>query len=124
VGLPVVDPSWRGSLLDAETLVWQSPMGTPRGRSSYYDKLVSYSRGKIVEEVDFYSNGQRYDVETPAGGKEPRVVNLVIHFNYERAARGKDPWSCALTRGPTDEEMSLEQAEDVLASWGLKRLNY
>jgi hypothetical protein len=123
VGLPLVNPEWRTASLDSETLVWSSPFGPQRGAPSHYDKVVVYDRGAIVEEVDFYTNGRSYVLEDPSSGRVPRLESVVIHYNYERAARGAQPWSCALTRSSTDEEISFEEAEKVLTSWGVRRLD-
>ncbi len=123
VGLPLVNPEWRTATLDNETLVWSSPFGAQRGEPSHYDKVVVFDRGEIVEEVDFYTNGRPYTLDDPGAGRVLRLESVVIHYNYEKAARGAPPWSCALTRSSNDEEISLEEAEQVLTSWGVPRLD-
>ncbi len=123
VGLPPVRPDWRHAALDRETLVWSSPQDPQSANARRYDKLVAYDRGRIVEEVDFYTNGRKYNVKVTDTDMASRLESVVIHYNYERAARGVDPWACALTRGPQDEKLTLPQAEQVLASWGLRRVD-
>jgi hypothetical protein len=121
-GLPLVNPGWSTASIDDQTLVWTAPGGAQRGASSHFSKLVVYDRGEVLEEVDFYTNGHPYVLDVPGTGRVPRMESMVIHYNYEKAARGAPPWSCALTRGNTDEEMSLPDAEQVLAGWGLHRV--
>lgn len=149
LGLPIADPTWRRASLDSQSYVWSSPQGGRRGVPSYFDKLLTVDGQTLVEEVDFYTNGKWVTTPSSAGAPvtaalvdvpdmgaltntsqgpgtpgDGRLTSLVIHFSYERSARGMDPWSCALTEGATDREMTLPEAETLLASWGLKRLNY
>lgn len=123
VGLPTVESAWLSTTVD-NSVVWSSPNEPHPGSPAYFNKLVTYDGPRIVEEDDFYSNGEHFTVSNPGEPPESRIVNVVVHFNYERAADGQSPWSCALVAGPVDQEISLDRAEQILASWGLKRLNY
>jgi hypothetical protein len=123
LGLPLVDPHWIAVTVDGSVL-WSMPEEPGGAPPSHFSKLVTYDGPRLIEEVDFYSNGKRFEVRTPGCAPEVRTVNLVIHFNYERAAAGRSPWSCALCDSATDKEISLDRAEQILASWGLKRVNY
>ncbi|HVX86307.1 MAG TPA: hypothetical protein VH253_16100 [Phycisphaerae bacterium] len=123
LGLPTVDSHWIATTFN-NSVLWSAPEEVRDGPPMHFSKIVTYDGTHLIEESDFYSNGKSFEVRTPGRPPERRTVDVVVQFNYERAAAGQSPWSCALCQSATDEEISLPQAEKVLASWGLQRLNY
>jgi len=78
-------------------------------------------------EVDRYATGRRFPVPNSGGVFEGNTApeELVIIFDLDREKKGENPWYCRWRKDTyVDQELTLSEAEDLLKTWGVKRLNY
>jgi hypothetical protein len=116
--LPVIDKKWTSSVSGKDTFRWSSFTFTGNV-AMYAVKNVTYSEGLPVKEQDTYYGPTKYQT-VDANSNEA----LYIYYDYKVADAGQNPWRCVLERGYETTDLSLSDAEVLLKSWGLSRLNY
>jgi len=84
-------------------------------------------KGVHDREVDVYATGRRFPPDDPdyigSGITDPE--QLVIVYDLEKEKKGENPWSCAWAKDTgVVQKLTLSEAEDLLKTWGVKRLNY
>ena len=124
IGLPVIVEDWvnynRGN--NASEAAWRVP-GSSHDSSNHTGKKVIYGSGAWQFEQDYYYSGKTGQCPDPDGGKQWEKVTVSYAFvEYNNNPTG---WTCRY-QSPTNwsEKISLKEAESILESWGVKRLNY
>jgi len=83
----------------------------------------------LDDETDTYVSGRAFDGSVLTNVNTDREI-IYIRYSYDDdlndARRLPSPWTCYLNsaRHGGRKWISLEEAETILSSWGLKRLNY
>jgi hypothetical protein len=127
-GLPELPGDWvvrRGyTRSDNVSDTWMPPVAGTGPR--YCLKAISAKGGKILWEEDGYTNGRAYKNRDPDHSDLVEYEGLSIQYYYDLHANqnpGKK-WRCFLRLENDDREIDLAEAEKILESWGLRRLNY
>ncbi len=96
-------------------------LGWHHGESErLWSKTVEVEHGHIMLEYDTYDSGMTYNDE--AG--HPQWIGMHIYYSYEDERAGRDPWRAVYCSEQGQQELSVEDAEELLRSWGIERLNY
>ena len=117
--LPIVKPDWKVyQSLRTETS-WSSPYSCD-GTPGHAGKKVFCVKGAVLQEEDYYYSGKTF---VPSWDPDASKVSemVTIHYDY---AKTNSPWTCSHVTSNGLTHLSLAEAEDVLRSWGLERLNY
>ena len=124
IGLPVIGEDWvnynRGN--NRSEAAWNTP-GSNHASPNHAGKKVIYSSGQWQYEEDCYYSGKTGPSPDPDGGTQWEKVTVSYAFvPYNNCPTG---WTCRY-QSPTDwgEKITLKEAESILESWGVKRLNY
>jgi hypothetical protein len=122
--LPVVESTWSCTEYSAggETnLKWLArKMGLPRA-PLHVGKMLALRGGTPETESDTYASGRTFPNPDP-DQHEDMAESVEITYSFTDAAAGKPPWSCIHRSASGSEQLSLADAERLIASWGLKRL--
>ena len=125
LGLPVIATGWvnYNQANNGQEAAWRTP-GSNQHAPNHYGKKVLYASGQWEMEQDYYYSGKTFPADDPDGGTEWEEVTVsyafVEHPGYPQG------WTCHY-KGPAnrgERRIKLEEAEKILASWGIKRLNY
>ena len=124
IGLPLILNGWENynkEFNDREA-AWRIPSDNDRV-PRHSGKKVLYESGSWALEQDYYYSGKTFPSLDPDAGTESEEVVV----SYAFLVRSGYPlgWTCHY-HGPTNfmTTISLKDAESILSSWGLTRLNY
>ena len=123
--IPIIPTNWVVRA-DRSAVAWDNPDFTSgkSGPLHQYKFLLftGIDSGTILAETDHYESGKRWD-HLDAGTLD-EYLDITYSFDLER--RGSPPWTAELRRfrSGAAEQISLEQAEQVLKSWGIERLRF
>jgi len=123
--IPVIPGNWVVRA-DRSAVAWDNPDFTSgKGGPLHHYKFLRFTdidSGTILAETDHYESGKRWD-DLDAGTLH-ECLDITYSFDLER--QGSPPWAAELRRlrssGP--EQISLAEAEQVLKSWGIERLEF
>ena len=118
-GLPIVKSDWRVRQSLNSEAAWSTgyQFGDTPGHSG---KTVLYPNGKLSLEEDYYYSGKSFVPNwDPDAGTISEMVT--IQFDYTKT---DSPWKCYHRSKEDLAEIPLNEAERIIQSWGLKRLNY
>ncbi len=124
IGLPVIEEDWvnynRGN--NRSEAAWRTS-GANTDSPNHHSKKVLYESGQWEMEQDYYYSGKTGPSPDPDGGTQWEKVTVSYAF-IPRSGYQKG-WTCHY-QSPTNwfEKVTIEEAEHILNSWGIKRLNY
>jgi hypothetical protein len=83
---------------------------------------VLYASGQWELEQDYYFSGKTFPSHDPDAGTVPE--ELIVSYAFIPFPGYDKGWTCYYD-GPTNvlHKISLEDAEKILQSWGIKRLD-
>jgi hypothetical protein len=134
--LPIIEESWVASTRNDNETTWSADFVTDEdshvvdtGLPQYHTaevrhaygpgahhtaKTVFRSGGDLLAEEDLYCKS--IDSNTHRS-----FDTLTIRYDYTNP---KSPWTCYRNRATKVDELSLSQAEELLRTWRIPRLNY
>lgn len=86
-----------------------------KGRSA---KSAQTKDGQIQSEYDTYYSGTKYP--RPDGSAELEYLQITYSFEAERHTN--NPWSAVYYGSNRQDKVSFEDAERLLAKWGVQRI--
>jgi hypothetical protein len=116
-GIPVIKVGWviqdMGSFIDCFD---PKPNQTKPHRLS--KRVFVDAKGIIIKEVDTFYSGQTFISKPPEQTKLPQEI--VMEYQYGQT---QNPWKATANLGPDRfcESITIEEADRLLASWGLSR---
>jgi hypothetical protein len=124
--LPVILPQWENYNVgnNASEAAWRmASYDFDSGRAEHFGKKVGYPSGALDWEEDYYYSGRKFDssiIDPDSGTAWERIT---VHYDYHAS---DSPWQCSVIsdRHGGMKQITLEEAEAILRSWGLKRLNH
>jgi hypothetical protein len=123
--IPKLDPTWTIRRREGTVFSWSKPGGPVKGHPSYFEKTMWVQKGILLQEIDSYTSGNTYIYRDPDGPPPADNFDLLsITYSYEKKRAAKDPWTYTFWNQYGNKELTREDAEALLSSWGLKRLNY
>ncbi len=128
VGLPILPENWKLVYSGTDGAWWLNPEADAKERARipvHSTKSVSYEEGVLISDGDSYYGSKDY---TNQDGTFREFVGITYHFKVGKNDRpgqqlGWDAIRCDAAE-PYGKYISLEEAEAILNSWGLERLNY
>ena len=121
LGLPIIPPTWTLSDDLGTQLRWVNPLhvaGRPGPRHAY--KQLNLTTARIPDyELDEYYSGKEF--KNSSGDSDFEAVQILYRFSKKTA--GQSPWEVSATLPNHREISTLQEAEALLSSWGLKRLS-
>jgi hypothetical protein len=124
IGLPIIGKQWMNynRFNNGTEAAWRTP-GSNHDSPNHASKKVLYKSGQWEMEQDYYYSGKTGSSPDPDGGTQWEKVTVSYAF-VPRSGYPKG-WTCHY-QSPTNwfEETTLEEAERILTSWGIKRLDY
>lgn len=124
IGLPIIEKNWvnYNKFNNAQEAAWSIP-GTNFDEPCHSGKKVFYESGKWKEEEDYYYSGKKYMSGDPDAGKLHESITINYRFGENGIA---GVWTCHYqgANKAIDDTITLKEAEEILKSWGLTRLNY
>lgn len=117
--LPVVEPNWRLTQSLNSEAAWSTGYKFD-GTAGHAGKKVLYPGGNLTVEEDYYYSGKTF---VPAWDPDAGTISEGITIRYDYTTTNA-PWKCFYCNKDNLAEIPLDEAERVLQSWGLKRLNY
>ncbi len=126
IGLPLIEDNWQPSQCDRFGCVWVNPAREEdygKHRAVHYSKSQDIRGGALLSEGDTYFGPEDYVVDDGATVRE----QLGIGYNFQEVE--DDPlgglgWVAWLQDRDGSRQITMEEAEQVLARWGLRRLSY
>jgi hypothetical protein len=121
--IPVIPSDW---IEDARNARWMHP-----GEFATVDvtvvghivKQFGIVDNQLVDETDIYSLAGTYPSRDP--DRPGRVLHEGIDIKYYyKAPKSGAQWECSYNTGDGSRDISLQEAEAILAKSGLSRLNY
>ena len=122
--LPIIPADWvTGNVWSSETLWKSKNRDSTGGTSAHTGKKVAYSNGKRTWEEDYYYSGRTFDGSIIDPDSGTVLETMTVHYDYTAP---EHPWSCYVVsdRHGGLNRIPLQDAERILESWGLTRLNY
>lgn len=104
------------------------------GQSVHQCKSLSFdSTGRLLEEYDLFFSGKEWS-EWPYedGSSFPEELSISYYYDLSRYPafdigtrdiRRTLPWLCILRVSPLDVQITIQEADSVLTSWGIDRLH-
>ena len=124
-GIPVIPQSWIIERQGYRQVDWYNPVfKTPTGSRIpiHACKTVLVGKdGQLEQEEDTYYSGRQFKSLDPDVSFEKEC--LITLFDYRRQRLGQQPWSCSLSAGTFDTNRTLSEADEIIHSWGLQRLD-
>ncbi len=130
VGLPIIGDDWEiSSILDGES-VWVNPDRVELYNKRvpvHWSKYINYQTGTLISETDTYYGRNDYYIEQEGTYREKLTISY--HYQTDPFVYGSQlGWNVRLYNKETyaigDKEISIEEAEKILAEWGIERLSY
>jgi hypothetical protein len=130
-GLPVILPTWENRTSKGLSEWWVTNR-FDSGKPMHTRKTIGWGAhgdAALDDETDTYVSGRAFDGSVLTNvntDRESITIRYRHHDDRNDAIRFPSPWDCYLNsaRHGGRKEISLEEAETILSSWGLKRLNY
>ena len=107
----------------SETMWMLEDWDSDGGLAVHSGKKVAYREGKRAWEEDYYYSGRVFDGSIIDPDSGTAWEQIIVHYDYTSPA---SPWSCHVVSDRHDglTTVNLQEAETILRSWGLARLNY
>lgn len=124
IGLPIIEEDWQLSRSDKGRCSWVTSRREDKARRQpvHFSKDVNYRTGMLLSETDLYFGSEDWFLDGETYREELTVTYSFRVDDY--ASRRRLGWSAWLTDRDGSREISLEEAEQVLARWGIQRLSY
>jgi hypothetical protein len=124
--LPVISPQWENYNVgnNASEAAWRTTgYDFDSGRPAHFGKKVGYPSGALDWEEDYYYSGRKFNGSIIDPDSGTAWESITVHYDYRASG---SPWQCSVTsdRHGGQKEITLEEAEAILLSWGLKRLSH
>ena len=124
-------PTWKNRTSKGSSEWWVTNR-FDSGKPMHTGKMIrwgSHGDAALDWELDTYVSGRAFDgsVLTNRNTDGERITIQYRHHDTRNDGIGfPSPWDCTLysARYVRGKWISLEEAETILSSWGLKRLNY
>lgn len=127
IGLPILPENWKLVYSGTDGAAWLNPEADAKERARipvHSEKSVRYEDGVLISEGDSYYGSKDY---TYFDGTDREFVGITYHFKIGKNDRLQQLGWTAVRHDaaePNGKDISLEEAEAILKSWGLPRLNY
>jgi hypothetical protein len=122
--LPIIAENWiTGNVWATETMWKQPEWNSNSGKAAHTGKKVAYQDGKRTWEEDYYYSGRKFDGSIIDPDSGTAWEKITVHYDYTAP---KEPWRCHVLsdRHGGLTKITLQEAERILETWGLSRLNY
>jgi hypothetical protein len=145
----VYGQAWNQNRLSARVMLWypglKVEMADSTGitwRNISYDSIISakmpvhkikflhLKNGKPISEEDCFESGKRWQRNEYEDGQNfPERLTITYYYDttgyYYTTALGKccPPWYCRYSNAPVDKNVTIQQADSILNSWKINRLN-
>ena len=123
-GLPIISENWvTGNIWGTETMWNLDGWNSNSGKAVHSGKKVAYQDGKRTWEEDYYYSGRTFDGSIIDPDSGTAWESITVHYDYTSP---DDSWSCHVIsdRHGGITTVTIQDAEKILTSWGLSRLNY
>jgi hypothetical protein len=128
-GLPVVLSQWENYNVgnNASEAAWRTTgYNFDSGRPEHFGKKVGYPSGALDWEEDYYYSGRKFDGSIIDSDSGTEWEKITVHYDYKASA---NPWQCFVISDRHGgmsgmKQITLGEAETIMSSWGLKRLNH
>jgi hypothetical protein len=126
IGLPILPENWKPVYSGTDGATWMNPEADAKERARipvHSEKSVHYEDGVLISEGDSYYGSKDYTYED---GTDREFVGITYHFKIGKNDRLQQLGWTARRRDATEphgKDISLEEAEAILNTWGLQRLN-
>jgi hypothetical protein len=117
-GIPIIYENWITQPSTKESVIWTPPEGRARTTAEHDAKVIILEKNIITKEVDGFIN----EIDSN------NIFGLTIEYDYLTQL---NHWKCTVTdlkykmakkkTGKASYDISIIQADSVLASWGLSR---
>lgn len=119
-GLPVILPQWENHNLgnNASEAAWRMTNShLDSGKAEHFGKKVGYQSGALDWEEDYYYSGRKFDGSIIDPDSGTIWESITVHYDYKVST---NPWQCFVIsdRHGGLEQIPLNEAESILASWG------
>jgi hypothetical protein len=121
--IPIIPDDWHWfGRLDT----WESSQDIAQTVPHYASKYMTYDEQGLHAESDCYYSGKTYpEPDSDSGPGAKRRERLDITYDYDAEEEGRYPWTFHIDSGEHSKPPgTLEEAEALLKSWGIERLNY
>jgi hypothetical protein len=122
--IPIIPSDWVVRA-DRSAVAWDNPdfrngKETPMHQYKFLT-FANIDSGEILEETDRYESGRRW--VDPDAGTMHEYLDITYSFELERQA--KPPWKAEVREnGSSPRQITLAEAEEILARWGIDRLKF
>lgn len=116
-GIPIIPSNW--SITDFGQYFDCVNPNVDQTKPHHLSKRVFVGKdGQINGETDQFYSGKMF--VDPDGGNMPQKLGVTYYYTQEKAG---NPWLFYLTLGANESmrEITLQEADGILDSWGLKR---
>lgn len=93
-------------------------------------KMIHLNKGDLEFEVDFFLSGKKWSQPTFESGSEfPEYLMITYYYdttNYNNttmAGKCCAPWHCVYENSPLEKQITIDEADSILKSWGIDRLH-
>jgi hypothetical protein len=120
--IPAIPNDWvnYNTFNNANEAAWRPPGIVDYSKPYHARKSVRYYGGTITDEMDVYYSGKSWSMKSADGGTD--WESIVVSYSYEDEQKGRDPWTCGYHGEAGGKDLTLDEAETMLKSWGINRL--
>ncbi len=120
--IPVIPDDW----FEQDDGWWKPSRDIAQTVPHHCQKYITYDEQGLHTENDTYYSGKTYpEPDSDSGPGAKRRERLDITYDYDAKGEERYPWTFHIDSGERSKPPgTLEEAEAILKSWGIERLNY
>lgn len=118
--IPIMESNWQRN-----NCTWVNPefvYFVLNGEAFHFSKRLVFEKEKLSYELDEYRSGKNINVQISPDSSIWVPEMVVTKYSYIDTLQ----WICFTNAGGNNinNRISLEEADSIIKSWGIKRLNY